>query len=120
MQLAFHTIADPLHGLHASLTGRDDSADRTSSITPTCVYVVDCISHIHIRCSGDFSQYQQTKYVMSLPGLPAKFIDRVLPDLSEAERAIAAQPGMFGRVNFSQGNAFDEAYQILQDSCVLP
>ena len=57
---------------------------------------------------------------MSLPGLPGKFIDRVLPDLSEAERAIAAQPGMFGRVNFSQGNAFDEAYQVLQDSCVLP
>ena len=51
---------------------------------------------------------------MSLPGLPAKVIDR-LPDITDAERAVAAQPGMFGRINFGQGNCFDEAYQILMD-----
>ena len=73
-----------------------------------------CIIDSH-RCSGDFSQYQQTKYCMSLPGLPAKVIDKVLPDITDAERAVAAQPGMFGRINFGQGNCFDEAYQILMD-----
>ena len=39
----------------------------------------------------------------------------MLPDLTDAERAVAAQPGMFGRINFGQGNCFDEAYQILMD-----
>ena len=53
---------------------------------------------------------------MSLPGLPPKVIDRALPpDTTDAERAVAAQPGMFGRINFGQGNCFDEAYQILMD-----
>ena len=74
-----------------------------------------------IRCSGDFSQYQQTKYCMSLPGLPSKVIDKLasspsgLPFMTEAERAVAAQPGMFGRITFAQALAFDEAYQILMD-----
>ena len=78
-----------------------------------------CIIDSH-RCSGDFSQYLQTKYCMSLPGLPAKVIDKVLPgDTTEAERAVAAQPGMFGRINFGQGNCFDEAYQILMDRIVM-
>ena len=77
-----------------------------------------CIIDSH-RCSGDFSQYQQTKYCMSLPGLPAKVIDKVFSDPTEAERAVAAQPGMFGRINFGQGNCFDEAYQILMDRIVM-
>ena len=75
------------------------------------------------RCSGDFSQYQQTKYCMSLPGLPSKVIDKLatsgLPGLTEAERAVAAQPGMFGRITFAQALAFDEAYQILMDPSIL-
>ena len=56
---------------------------------------------------------------MSLPGLPGKVIDKALSDITEAERAVAAQPGMFGRINFGQGNCFDEAYQILMDRIVM-
>ena len=58
---------------------------------------------------------------MSLPGLPSKVIDKLaasptqLPFMTEAERAVAAQPGMFGRIVFAQALAFDEAYQILMD-----
>ena len=85
--------------------------------------VVD-VSSNH-RCSGDFSQYQQTKYCMSLPGLPSNVIDKLassptgLPGMTEAERAVAAQPGMFGRIVFAQALAFDEAYQILMDQSSL-
>ena len=68
------------------------------------------------RCSGDFSQCKQTKYNMTLPGLPASVVQKLLPaDLTEAERAVAMQPGMYGRIWYGQGLAFDEAYQILQD-----
>ena len=43
-------------------------------------------------------------------------IARLLPkDLTDVEHAIASQPGMYGRLWFGQGLAFDEAYQILQD-----
>ena len=52
---------------------------------------------------------------MSLPGLPGKVIDKALHDITDAESAVAAQPGMFGRINYGQGNVFDEAYQILMD-----
>ena len=54
---------------------------------------------------------------MGLPGLPAKVISAALADnITEAERAIAAAPGMYGRIWYGQGLAFDEAYQILQES----
>ena len=44
-------------------------------------------------------------------------IASLLPsDLSEPELEMAKQPGMYGRVWYGQGLAFDEAYQILQDS----
>ena len=53
---------------------------------------------------------------MGLPGLPAKVISAALADnITEAERAIAAAPGMYGRIWYGQGLAFDEAYQILQE-----
>ena len=43
--------------------------------------------------------------------------DKAFPSgLTDAERAVAAQPGMYGRINFGQGNCFDEAYQIMMDS----
>ena len=55
---------------------------------------------------------------MSLPGLPGKVIDKALSDITDAERAVAAQPGMFGRINYGQGQVFDEAYQILMLSLI--
>ena len=68
------------------------------------------------RCSGDFSQAKATKYSMNVPGLSSKAIsDALADDITEAERAVAAQPGMYGRIWFGQALAFDEAYQILQE-----
>ena len=53
---------------------------------------------------------------MGLPGLPEKIIAAALADnITDAERAIAAAPGMYGRIWYGQGLAFDEAYQILQE-----
>ena len=74
-------------------------------------------SYACTRCSGDFSQLKQTKYLMSLPALPDAFIAANLPgDINDRERYIISQPGMFGRLWFGQALAFDEAYQILQES----
>ena len=58
---------------------------------------------------------------MSLPGLTETAISQLMDDITEAERAVAAQPGMYGRIWYGQGLAFDEAYQILQDivDCLL-
>ena len=58
---------------------------------------------------------------MSLPGLTEAAISQLMGDITEAERAVAAQPGMYGRIWYGQGLAFDEAYQILQDivDCLL-
>ena len=68
------------------------------------------------RCSGDFPQCKISKYTMGLPGLPGKVIAEKLPtDLTSHEEAIAAGPGMYGRMWLGQSLAFDEAYQILQD-----
>ena len=73
------------------------------------------------RCSGDFSQCKQTKYNMTLPALPSAVIrDSLWNDITDAERAVAAQPGMYGRIWFGQGLAFDEAYQLLQDCAYTP
>ena len=43
-----------------------------------------------------------------------------LENITEAELAIAMAPGMYGRIWYGQGLAFDEAYMILQDhyTCV--
>ena len=46
-------------------------------------------------------------------------IDDLLPDLSEAERALAASPGMTGRIWFGQGLVYDESYKILMDLGIL-
>ena len=44
-------------------------------------------------------------------------IGETLPgDITEPERAMAAQPGMYGRMWHGQGCCYDEAYAILQDS----
>ena len=68
------------------------------------------------RCSGDFSQCKQTKYNMALPGLLERVIAQQLAsDLNDMEKTVAAAPGMYGRIWYGQGLAFDEAYQILQD-----
>ena len=80
-------------------------------------FSIPLISH---RCSGDFSQCKQSKYVMGLPGLPDKMIQELLgDDLNAMERLVASQPGMYGRIWYGQGLAFDEAYQILQDMNVF-
>ena len=71
------------------------------------------------RCSGDFAQSKATKYNMGLAGLQSKVIDEsLMTDITEPERAVAAQPGMYGRIWYGQALAFDEAYQILQDVTV--
>ena len=78
------------------------------------------ISAVVYRCSGDFSQCKQTKYVMGLPGLTEQTIrEQLMADINEMERAVAAAPGMYGRIWYGQGLAFDEAYQILQDHICL-
>ena len=41
--------------------------------------------------------------------------DRLMADINAMERLVASQPGMYGRIWYGQGLAFDEAYQILQD-----
>ena len=41
--------------------------------------------------------------------------DQLMDNITEAERAIATAPGMYGRIWYGQGLAFDEAYMILQD-----
>ena len=69
-----------------------------------------------VRCSGDFPTSKITKYTMGLPGLPDKVIAEKLPgNVTKEEEAIAAGPGMYGRMWLGQSLAFDEAYQILQD-----
>ena len=69
-----------------------------------------------VRCSGDFPQCKITKYTMGLPGLPRNVITQKLPgDITEQEEAIAAGPGMYGRMWLGQSLAFDDAYQIRQD-----
>ena len=53
---------------------------------------------------------------MGLPGLSEQTIrEQLMADINEMERAVAAAPGMYGRIRYGQGLAFDEAYQILQD-----
>ena len=80
-------------------------------IPPIC-----CIRAYMCRCSGDFTQAKQTKYAQALPGLSTRAIGEHLPaELTDAERAVAEQPGVYGRIWYGQGLCFDEAYQILQD-----
>ena len=45
--------------------------------------------------------------------------DQLMDNMTEAERAIATSPGMYGRIWYGQGLAFDEAYMILQDHCTV-
>ncbi len=83
---------------------------------PRVYFRPTCPLYAQHRCSGDFSQCKQTKYNQSLPGLPEKIIsDQLMADITEMERAVARQPGMYGRIWYGQGLAFDEAYQILQE-----
>ena len=42
-----------------------------------------------------------------------------LENITEAELAIAMAPGMYGRIWYGQGLAFDEAYMILQEHCTI-
>ena len=60
--------------------------------------------------------YVMLIYIHRHTGLPAKVIrDQLMADINEMERLVASQPGMYGRIWYGQGLAFDEAYQILQD-----
>ena len=84
------------------------------------------VAHI-TRCSGDFPQVKISKYTMGLPGLPEKQIaDKLGAGITKEETALAAGPGMYGRIWLGQCLAFDEAYQILQehmqlsDACAHP
>ena len=85
-----------------------------------CTLPVGC-NGVHVLCecpreAGDFSQCKQTKYNMTLPGLSASVMrDQLWADITEAERAVAHQPGMYGRIWYGHGLVFDEANQILQD-----
>ena len=45
--------------------------------------------------------------------------DQLMENITEAERSIANAPGMYGRIWYGQGLAFDEAYMILQDHCTV-
>ena len=55
-------------------------------------------------------------YIHHSTGLPEKVIrDQLMADINDMERLVASQPGMYGRIWYGQGLAFDEAYQILQD-----
>ena len=45
--------------------------------------------------------------------------DRLMDNITDAERAIASAPGMYGRIWYGQGLAFDEAYMILQEHCTI-
>ena len=45
--------------------------------------------------------------------------DQLMDYITEAELAIAHAPGMYGRIWYDQGLAFDEAYMILQDHCTV-
>ena len=58
-------------------------------------------------------------YCMHSPRFWLQVIDQLLPDLSAAERAIAAAPGMAGRIWFGQGMVYDEMYAILMDLGIL-
>ena len=53
---------------------------------------------------------------MSVP----QVVDQLMDNITDAERAVAAAPGLYGRIWYGQGLAFDEAYMILQDhsTCV--
>ena len=55
--------------------------------------------------------------IVTLGGM--QVLDEQLPDLTEAERAIAAAPGMAGRIWYGQGMVYDESYQILMDLGIL-
>ena len=46
-------------------------------------------------------------------------VDQLMDNVTEAEREIAKAPGMFGRVWYGQGLAFDEACMILQEHCTI-
>ena len=68
------------------------------------------------RCSGDFPQCKISKSTMGLPVLPEKMnAEKLLGNVTNEEGAIAAGPGMYGRMWLGQSLAFDEAYQILKD-----
>ena len=46
-------------------------------------------------------------------------VDQLMDNITDAERAVALAPGMYGRIWYGQGLAFDEAYMILQDHCTF-
>ena len=99
------------HSIDGCMPVHSHPCIRVYMIPPNC-----CTRAYTCRCSGDFTQAKQTKYAQALPGLSSRAISEHLPaDLTEAERAVAEQPGMYGRIWYGQGLCFDEAYQILQD-----
>ena len=99
------------HSIDGCMPVHSHPCIRVYMIPPNC-----CTRAYTCRCSGDFTQAKQTKYAQALPGLSSRAISKYTPaDLTEAEQAVAEQPGMYGRIWYGQGLCFDEAYQILQD-----
>ena len=105
------TASRSSHSIDGCMLIHSHPCIRVYMIQPNC-----CPRACTCRCSGDFTQAKQTKYAQALPGLSSRAISEHLPaDLTEAEQAVAEQPGMYGRIWYGQGLCFDEAYQILQD-----
>ena len=78
------------------------------------------IERVRERCAGDYSIVRQTKGVMKLPAMGADWLaGSPLADLDPAEKAMATQSGMRGRIWFEQGLVYDEVYQFLQDLSIL-
>ena len=77
------------------------------------------IERVRERCAGDCHAVRQTKAVQRLPGLSEDTIRKDLNHLNTAEQALAAKPGMQGRIWYGQGLIYDEVYQFLQDISIL-
>ena len=73
-------------------------------------------TYITIDGSTDRSIHSYVSIVTHIYICIAQVIaEHLAADAADAQRYIASQPGMYGRVWYGQGLAFDEAYQILQD-----
>jgi hypothetical protein len=62
---------------------------------------------------------RQSKAAQKLPGVNEATMNQDLNYLNQAERAVAAKPGMQGRIWFGQGLVYDVVYQLLQDISIL-
>jgi hypothetical protein len=109
--------------------GEDDGAppeadDEDGKITAfpgtwSLAFLGGTIERARERCAGDFCKLRQSKHVQKLPTISHDWVARGLKNLNAAERAMATDSGMKGRVWFGQGLVHDEIYQLLQDFFIL-